>query len=134
MRWTGMVCDLINENSIVTYHAILVMNMYIQSHTLTHKQHRTLRKKLMWYRQMKLSLPFRSKYEIFTIYFCVHDSTFIFQMLSICLQNISVSFQFFIIDIESYEKHTNGMDILVISKEQSIRATGKEQKARNRLP
>ena len=67
MRWTGMVCDLINENSIVTYHAILVMNMYIQSHTLTHKQHKTLRKKLMWYRQMKFSLPFRSKYEIFII-------------------------------------------------------------------
>ena len=56
MRWTGMVCDLINENSIVTYHAILVMNMYIQSHTLTHKQHKTLRKKLMWYRQMKFFL------------------------------------------------------------------------------
>ena len=61
MHCTGMVCDLINENSIVTYHAILVMNMYIQSHTLTHKQHEILRKKLMWYRQMKFSLPFINK-------------------------------------------------------------------------
>ena len=85
MRWTGMVCDLINENSIVTYHAILVMNMYIQSHTLTHKQHKTLRKKLMWYRQMKFSLPFRSKYEIFMLYFCVYNSTFMFVMLDICV-------------------------------------------------
>ena len=33
----GMVCDLINENSIVTYHAI----MHLQAHTFTHKQHTT---------------------------------------------------------------------------------------------
>ena len=80
MRWTGMVCDLINENSIVTYHAILVMNMYIQPHTLTHKQQKTLRKKLMWYRQMKFLLPFRSKYEIFMMYFCVYDLAVMFTM------------------------------------------------------
>ena len=85
MQRTGMVCDLINENSIVTYHAILVMNMYIQSHTLTHKQHKTLRKKLMWYRQMKSSLPFRSKYEISMMHFCVYDLAVMFTMLSICI-------------------------------------------------
>ena len=75
MRWTGMVCDLINENSIVTYHAILVMNMYIQSHTLTHKQHKTLRIKNNVVSTDEVLFTFRSKYEIFMIYLCIYYST-----------------------------------------------------------